>query len=175
MNLSAAHRRFLVVDQGVAPVLFNLVLNGGIAWALFHSFQVVPLWGESSIAGDTLGTAFMLPFMTALIVSRLVRGQVSSGRVPPVSRRPSSGFMSRLVACPPWRRGAILGLAGVVSAALPVVGFLALAGPRQLDLHAFLWFKAGFAALLAGVVTPPIGWAALVAASPAAEPSGASR
>lgn len=166
MKLSPTHRRFLVIDQGVAPALFNLALNAGIAWVIFHSAEVVPLWGQTSIAGDTFGTAFMLPFMTALIVSRMVSGQVSRGRVPPLPRRPAEGFFSRLAASPPWRRGALLGAAGVLVAALPVVGFFEWAGPQQLDLHAFLWFKAGFAAALAAVVTPPIGWAALVAASP---------
>lgn len=166
MTLSAAHRRFLVIDQGVAPALFNLALNAGIAWLLFRTAQVVPLWGQSSIAGDTLGTAFILPFMTALIVSRMVSGQVSRGRVPPLPRRPASGLFARLAASPPWRRGALLGLAGVLVGALPVVGYFAWAGPQQLGLHAFLWFKASFAAVLAAVVTPPIGWAALVAASP---------
>lgn len=172
MTLSPAHRRFLLIDQGLAPALFNLALNAGIAWLLFSSMHVVPLWGQSSIAGDTLGTAFILPFMTALIVSRTVRGQVSRGRVPPLPRRPAGGLLSRLAACPPWRRGALLGLAGVLAGALPVVGIFTLAGPHELALHAFLWFKAGFAAVLAAAVTPPIGWAALLAASPLAEAVG---
>jgi hypothetical protein len=169
MTLSPAHRRFLLVDQGVAPAVFNLLLNAGIAWLLFRSVAVVPLWGQSSIAGDTLGTAFILPFATALIVSRMVRGQVVQGRIPPLAEPPADGFMARFAARAPWRRGAVLGVAGVLGAALPVVAFFSLAGPSEMALHSFLWFKAGFAALLAAAVTPLIGWAALVSASASPE------
>lgn len=175
MTLSPAHRRFLVVDQGVAPALFNLALNAGIAWLMFRSVEVVPLWGQSSIAGDTLGTAFVLPFATALIVSRMVRSQVLQGRVPRLVEPPVGGLMARFAARSPWRRGAALGLAGIFGAAVPVVVFLSLAGPQEMALHAFLWFKASFAAVLAALVTPLIGWAALVSASATPQQGGSVR
>src|SRR3990172_10008910 len=82
MSISVAHRRFLLVDQGVAPAIFNFVLNGAIAWLLFHSAASVPLWGPSSVAIDTLITAFLLPFLTCLIVSGIVDRQVARGRIP---------------------------------------------------------------------------------------------
>jgi hypothetical protein len=54
--MSPEHRRFLVLEQGIGSALFNFVLNGAIAWLLFRSFERVPLWGQQSIAGDTIGT-----------------------------------------------------------------------------------------------------------------------
>ena len=45
---SGAHRRFLVVDQGLTPAIFNFFLNGGIAWLIVRSAKEVPIWGEPS-------------------------------------------------------------------------------------------------------------------------------
>ena len=56
MELSDRHRRYFLVEQGAIPSVFNLVLDGLIAWALLHSLAAVPLWGETSVAGDLLVT-----------------------------------------------------------------------------------------------------------------------
>ncbi len=165
MELSAEHRRFLLVDQGVGPMAINFLLNGVIAWLLFHSTELVPLWGQSSIASDTLATAFILPLATCLIVSRIVAWQVSSGRVPPLSSPATARFVSLLARRPPLHRGAVLGLAAVLLGAVPVIGWFAVGGPDELTLASFLWFKASFAAVLAAIVTPIIGWVALVTCS----------
>jgi hypothetical protein len=144
MALSREHRRLLVVEQGVGATLVNFLLNAGIAWALFRSVDRVPLWGQSSIAGDTFATAFLLPLLTCLIVTRAVRRQVAGGR------------------------GMLLGIGGVALAAIPTVVWFAWAGPSELPRGSFLWFKASFAAVLAAGVTPLIAWLAL-ASAPAPE------
>ncbi|HVN38987.1 MAG TPA: hypothetical protein VMW19_12540 [Myxococcota bacterium] len=163
MALSAAHRRLLLVDNGVGAAAFNFALNGAIAWLLFRSVTHVPLWGGSSVAGDTLVTAFLLPFLTCLIVTRLVARQVAEGRIPRLSeadRTPSSWSRRS-----PLSRGALLGAASVVLAALPVVAALALSGSAGLALWSFIGFKAAFAACLAAIVTPLVAWWALLRAS----------
>jgi hypothetical protein len=43
MGLSERHRRFLLIEQGAIPTVFNFVLNGFIAWGLFRSAAAVPL------------------------------------------------------------------------------------------------------------------------------------
>ena len=53
----------------------------------------------------------------------------------------------------------------MVLAAAPVVVWLAVAGPTQMDLWRFVWFKAAFAAALGVLVTPLLGWWALARAS----------
>jgi hypothetical protein len=73
------HRRFLLLEQGIGSAIFNVLLNGAIAWALFRHLDVIPLWGQESIVGDTLGTTFFLPFFTTLIVTPLVRRRVKRG------------------------------------------------------------------------------------------------
>ena len=83
-TLSAAHRRFLWIDQGIVPVVFNFFLNAGIAGLSVYSLAAMPLWGSQSVAVDTFATAFLLPFFTTLVVTRLVAGQVATARVPPL-------------------------------------------------------------------------------------------
>ena len=39
MALSAPHQKFLIIEQGAVPTVFNFALNGAIAWALFRSAE----------------------------------------------------------------------------------------------------------------------------------------
>jgi hypothetical protein len=163
MALSDRHQRFLVIEQGAVPTIFNLVLNGAIAWALFRSATHVPLWGESSLGIDLLATAFLLPFLTCLIVSAIVKRHVRDGKVPPLpaAQLPHTSWSERS----PMQRALVLGAAGVVFGALPLVWALSLAQAQPLAVSSFVAFKAVWAALLALAVTPIVGWWALANAS----------
>ena len=163
MALSGRHQRFLIIEQGAVPTLFNFALNGVIAWALFRSAEEVPLWGESSLGVDLLATAFLLPFLTSLIVSAIVARHVRDGKVPPLPREqlPNTRWFERSS----LQRGLALGAAGVVFGAVPLVWVLTLAEARPLGVTAFVTFKAAWAAMLALLVTPLIGWWALANAS----------
>ena len=67
--MSPGHLRFLLLEQGIGSAVVNFLLNGAIAWLVFRGVAQVPLWGQQSIAGDTIGTCFFLPFLTTLIVT----------------------------------------------------------------------------------------------------------
>jgi hypothetical protein len=162
-GLAAEHRRLLLIDQGIGSVLFNFVFNAGIAWLTVWSLATIPLWGNPSVAVDTIATAFILPFLTAVIVTRLIARQVASGKLPPLP--PQRSVVSAWVARSSRGRGARLGVGSIVFAALPVVLVLTFFGPASFDRGSFIWFKAGFAAVLAGIVSPFIAWWALVEAS----------
>jgi len=167
MALSGRHQRFLIIEQGAVPTVFNFALNGAIAWALFRTAEDVPLWGESSLGVDLLATGFLLPFLTCLIVSAIVARHVRDGKVPPLSREqlPNTRWFERS----PLQRGLALGAAGVVFGAIPLVWVLTLAQAQPLAVSAFVTFKAAWAAMLALLVTPVIGWWALANASRARE------
>ena len=163
MQLSPEHRYFLVLHQGIVPSGFNLVLNGLIAWLLFRSASSIPLWGESGMGIDLLATAFLLPFLTCLIVSWLVGGQVRAGKLSPLPERqvPQVGWSHR----PVLTRGLLLGAGGVLLGAIPLLVALSLGNAQPFDVGSFIGFKAAWAALLAAVATPLVGWWALAHAS----------
>ncbi len=163
MELTDRHRRFLLIEQGAAPAAFNFLLNGLIAWALFRSTTAVPLWGPSSVGVDLLATAFILPFLTCVIVSAIVTRQLRSGKVPPLppGQLPHSRWFERSSSM----RGLFLGTAGVLFGAAPLVWALNLGQARAFPVADFVAFKAVWSAMLALVVTPVAGWWALAHAS----------
>jgi hypothetical protein len=163
MDFSNEHRRFLLIEQAAVPTAFNFALNGVIAWVLFRSVAEVPLWGESSIGVDILVTAFLLPFLTCVIVSALIGRKVRAGKLPRLSpsQLPHSRWFERSVS----QRGLLLGFAGVVFGALPLVWALSLGQSQPIPLSSFVIFKAVWAGLLAMIVTPIVGWWALASAS----------
>ena len=158
--MSPHHLRFLLLEQGIGSAVFNFVLNGGIAWLLFRGFERVPLWGQQSIAGDTIGTCFFLPFFTALIVTPLVRRRVTAGSVGALDwtreTHPPLGWLPAGTG----KRALVLGLASAVILGPLSVWVLGRVGVDELAFWPFVGFKAAFAAALALVVTPLISiWA----------------
>jgi hypothetical protein len=158
--MSSAQRRYLLVEQGLGAGVFNLVLNALIAWLMFRGRQTVPLWGEQSIAGDTIGTSFLLPFLTCQIVTRLAHRQVRAGRLVALgwtrAAHPWLGWLPRGTGA----RGAVLGLAGVAVLAPAAIAMVRGLGAAPMSLWGFVTFKAGFAAAAALLVTPLVAlWA----------------
>ncbi len=167
-RFSREHRRFLIVDELIGPAIVNFLLNAAIAWYLFRKLPSLPLWGSPGIALDTLGTAFVLPILTTLIAAWLVRWRVVRRKLSPIPAellRPSSWSRRSFLV-----RGTLLGVAAVVLVAAPLVLLLALVGMERLSFARFVWFKASFAAGIGLLVTPPLGWWALMDASRDAEP-----
>lgn len=157
----AAHRRFLVAEQCIGSAAFNFGINGLIAWGLFRHLEVVPLWGRESIAGDTFGTCFFLPFFTGLIVTRLARGRIQAGKLPVLGHsRQSYPALARLPdgTLP---RSLVFGLVCVVLFAPAALLALSALDVRSLPFWPFVSLKATFAAALAALVTPMIALAAL--------------
>jgi hypothetical protein len=171
MESAERHRRLLLVEQGVNAFVINVVLNGLIAWLLLRNETILPLWGDGGIGPDLLITAFIMPFAICLIVSTILTRQIASGKLPglPAVRVPASGLHRR----PLILRSVLLGLAGVLGAALPIVALLDLAGANGIDAQHYVIWKALWAGLLALFVSPPTAWWALAAAAsaPAAPPS----
>ena len=163
MKLSERHRRFLLIEQGVVPAVFNFALNAGIAWALFRSVATIPLWGESSVGGDLLVTAFLLPFLTSVIVSALVAREVRSGKVPALS--PDQVSQSRWSRRSASLRGLFLGSLSVLFGAIPLVWALSLGQAQPFPTSEFVLFKGVWTAMLALLVTPIVAWWALSHAS----------
>ena len=162
-RMSPTHRRYLLLDQGIGAGVVNLLLNAAIAWATFRGATTVPLWGQQSIGGDTIGTTFFLPFFTTLIASRIVRSQVRSGRVPPLPWAGPS-LLRRLPASLAGR-GTLLGIACIAVVGIPATWMMGAADVGPMTFGGFIAFKALFAAVLGMVVTPVIARMALADAA----------
>ncbi len=166
--MSPAHRRYLVLEQGIGAAVFNFGLNAGIAWLLFRSQDVVPLWGDRSIAGDTVATSMILPFLTTLIVTPTARRQLRAGRVSPLgwtrATHPPLGWLPRGTLA----RAFVLGLVCAIVLAPLTLFVLMRLHVADLGLGRFIVFKAGFAAAEALVVTPLVAlWAIAETPAPA--------
>ena len=159
--MHAAHRRYLALEQGLGAVLINFVLNFGIAWAGFRSMSAIPMWGAQSIAGDTIGTSFFLPLLTCLIVTPLARREVTRGRLPAFEH--GLGDYPLLASLPntTWRRGLVLGVAATALIAPIVIFAFHSAGLDGIAPRPFMWIKATYAGVLAGIVTPLVAIGAL--------------
>ena len=163
MRISNEHRRFLLIDQCAMPTLINLVMNGLIAWFINRSASAVPIWGGASVTVDLLATSFLLPFLICVIVSSVVTRKVRSGKISPLP--PNHFPISRWFKRTPLMRGLFLGGAGVLFGAVPIVWTLSLGQAQPFAVMSYVTFKAVWAAMIASLVTPIVGWWALANAS----------
>jgi hypothetical protein len=159
--MSPELRHYLVTEHAIGAAIINFLLNALIAWLAFGHLEVVPMWGQQSVVGDTIGTIFVLTLLTCLIVTRIVRWHVGTGKAP---AGPSNGEWGLLRRLPAGLGVRSLVLATVVTVAFAPVatGLLAASGLDGLSLGSFVVFKAIFAALLAVVVQPAVALRALM-------------
>jgi hypothetical protein len=148
-SLTPAQRRFLLLDNGVGPLVANLLINGVIAWMLYRNATRVPLWGQSSIAGDTIATAFLLPAITCLIVTPLARGRVRTGRLAAASDASWRWIPRNML----WR-ALLIGLVCLIALTPPTLLVFGAFGIGELTPWHFVYYKASFAAIEGAVVTP---------------------
>jgi hypothetical protein len=155
--MSDDHRRYLLLEQGVGAAVFNLLLNALIAWGLTRHLDTLPLWGATSIAGDTIATGILLPLLTCVISTGLVRRQIAGGRVPPLAdAHPAVAWMPRSA----FVRGLLL--AALTSSTLvpTTLALLVALEVQSLGFWSFVLFKATWAAVAAFVVSPIVAlWA----------------
>lgn len=163
MVLSEQHRHFLRVEQCIHPFLFNFVINGVIAFLITRSHPTLPLWGDGSIGVDLIATSILLPLLTAVIVSRVIRGQVAKGKIAALdpAQIDERGLHHRSA----WVRGGVLALVVLLFTGGPLVLLLQLAQAQPVETLAYVGFKAVWAGGVAMLISPVIAWWALCAAS----------
>jgi hypothetical protein len=155
--MSDDHRRYLIVEQGGGAAIVNFLLNGAIAWGVFRHLDVVPLWGEQSIAGDTIVTGVVLPLLTCLIATGIVRRQVLGGKVRAlVDAHPSVAWMPQRTVV----RGLVLAMAVSLTLVPSTLALLTVLGVEGMGFWGFVLFKATWASAAAFVVQPVVAlWA----------------
>lgn len=163
MNLSEEHRRFLLVEQCAIPTAINLVANGLIAWLLNRSVTTVPIWGGGSVTFDLLATSFLLPFIVCLAVTPGVKKKVKSGKLSPLTANQFPIF--RWYKRSPLLRAIFIGMLGIIFAGVPIVWTLSIGQAQPFPMMSYVIFKAFWAAAIASLITPIVGWWALANAS----------
>ncbi len=164
-SLPAPHRRWIVLNALLGTALVNLIVNAVIAWLFVQGQSDVPLWArplsETSTLGDTLGTIFLLPLITGVLATTVVRRDLRNGALPPLSTEHPYG---RWLAARPdgrFRRGLGFGVLAFVALALPVTLALVALDLDTLTKGEFVTFKVAFAIALGALVTPVIALCAM--------------
>lgn len=137
-------------QQVVGAALVNWLFNAALAWLAFRQLPQVPLFGASSIVGDTLGTAVLLPLFVTLAATPTFRSLLARR----VVLLPQPGVRRLPLPQQPLLLGLALGLLAALTLAPLALGLLAWLEVRSMAFSSFLLFKVGFAALLAALITP---------------------
>ena len=166
MFLSTEHRRFLLHEQAIGGGVFNTGLNALIAWALFPASDTIPLEGEPSIAGDTIATCFLLPFLICVIVTPLVRKAMAQGKVMPLPWSTADHPLLRWLPRNTWARAALIGLACSLFIAPVAILLLHTLGIEAMARTPFIVGKALFAGALAAAVSPVVALYTLASPQP---------
>jgi hypothetical protein len=159
--MTASHRRWIVINAILVTALINAVLNGLIAWATAAGRSRIPLWSTPLLGGpstvtDTVGTLFILPLTTTLILTAVVRLELRRGRLEPLRCR--GGLETLRLCLPPnsLARGAALGALCLVVLAPLAVAVVLAADFGDISTRAFVVYKVIFGVVLGLLVTPLI-------------------
>src|SRR6056300_982921 len=90
-STAAQHIKHEILVGGIS----NTIFNGIIAWLLLRSGPALAWGGDHSFAVDVIATAFLLPFIVALIVIPLQRSKLNKGKLTPIDLGENS-FMQRM-------------------------------------------------------------------------------
>jgi hypothetical protein len=165
-GISAAQRRWILVNAVIITAGVNLLVNAGIAWVSVIGVDTVPLWSVPLVGGpstltDTVATLFLLPLITCLLCTTAVWRELHTGGLAPLT---GPAARRRLLGRLPdrrLRRGLVFGACSTLVLAPPAAGALVLLDVGELSAWAFVIFKTAFAIGLGVLVTPIIALRAL--------------
>jgi hypothetical protein len=158
-GLSDGQRNWIAVNALVVTAVINASLSALIAWAGVRGADEVPFFastGETSIITDSLGTLFVLPLITCLLLTTVVRRELRMGKLDPVRIEfPVELAESRLL------RGMSFGALTLSLLGAPVALALLLSGVGDMSPGDFVAYKAAYGVALGAVVTPVIALRAM--------------
>ncbi|MBN4082135.1 hypothetical protein JYT21_00365, partial [bacterium AH-315-B15] len=154
-SLSARHWKFFLIENGLGPTVSNIFINAGITYLVFGSLRDSGI-DFLSIKIDLVSTAFLLPFITALLAAAFIPKQFRSGKLPPLSQGPSlypSWLSKKLLV-----QGTFLGLimAGLMYLVLILIN--ERMSTTTTGFMDYVYFKGIWAGLVALVSAPLIAW-----------------
>jgi hypothetical protein len=156
--LSPDHRRWFFWQTIVIAAIVNAILNALIAWIVTLGEEEVPLWAIPLVEGpsvivDTVGTFFVLTFLTTLAVTTAVWHELEGERLGRLEVHRRLPFADRV---PPTRRrrATMLGLLCMALLGPPAVVALIALDFGDLSIGDFVLYKAIFGVVLGLMVTP---------------------
>jgi hypothetical protein len=170
-RLERAHRRWILINAVLIAAFVNAALSALIAWLSAAGEDNVPLWsaplvGGPSTAIDTVGTFFVLPFLTTLVITTVVWAEMRDERLPPLSD--PFPWAERLPATR-LRRAAVIGLICMAILGPPAAAVVAALDFGDISVGTFVLYKAIFGVVLGVIVTPPIAMLAMSRVPPGAD------
>jgi hypothetical protein len=162
-GLDRDHRRWLLINAVLIAAVVNAALSALIAWLSAVNEDQIPLWSAPLVGGpstvtDTVGTLFVLPFLTTLVITTVIRGELEHGRLRPLAE---TLRLSERLPHGRARRAALLGLLCMLLLGPIAVAILVLTDFDDLGVGEFVLYKALFGIGLGALVTPPIALLAL--------------
>jgi hypothetical protein len=163
VKLSRASIRYLLIYQGIVPFFINALITFGLSLPALRSGspEQMPVWkGTPSAFSDVIGTLFLLPFITCLIATPLVRRDVRRSVTAAVPKE----FLPLWLRCMTVKhplRALLFGIASLAVMTGPALLVLQLSGQDNVDVQEFVLCKILFAAIYGFLVTPLIALSAL--------------
>jgi hypothetical protein len=156
-RLTPAHKRFLWRDAVLIAAIANGALNAFFAWFFTLSEDEVPqakapLVGGPSVLVDTVATCFILPFLTTLIITTVIWGEMRKGHLTRIPRARST-LLEQLQGTR-LRRATLIGLMCLfIFGPVCAVGVV-LFDYGDISIGEFVLFKTIFGIVLGAIVTP---------------------
>jgi hypothetical protein len=165
-ELTAEHRRWLFINAVLITAFINAALNALIAWGTSAGEDEIPLWAAPLVGGpstiwDTVGTLFILPLVTTLIITTVIWHELAAGRLQPLVLDDVSGAFFRRLPQTRFRRGLFFGAITTLMLAPAAVIVLVAIDFGDISVGDFVLYKAIFGIVLGLLVTPIIGIAAM--------------
>ena len=158
-----SNRKQHLRHEALVGGISNAVFNGGIAWWLLKDGPALAWSGEHSFVIDIFATAFLLPFIVALIVIPIHRRKLARGKISTMDFGLDSRIQRWVNRLPPSTPANAFwfGLTGLCLApVLPLMGFYSL-GVEQIEPLNYAIFKGFWAGLMAAILVIPMVMSAL--------------
>lgn len=165
-GIQGDHRRWILLNAVGVTAAMNAGVNAALAWVSTAGLRVVPvaslpIVGGPSILTDTLGTLFVLPFVTTLLVTLAVRRERSRNRLAHMWPGPKWESLAHRAPTTVLGRAIIFG-----SACLALIGppaAMAVVGLRfgGITPAAFVCYKALLGVGLGLFITPIVALSAM--------------
>lgn len=152
-------RSHFIITQQIVPGLINGLINGGIAWAIYHTSALVGLWDHGAYGTDLLATGFLMPAITWPILRSILSRQVAKGKAPIIDGMPTP-WLARFMPNTLWGGVVVIGLIGMLIFGGAIVAVMQVLAP-SFDGNSYAVLKGLYAMALTIALQPVMVFAVL--------------